>query len=257
MVYASVNTRKQVIPLGLNARKFRSLYLQYLHFHQEYIYFWFIANFVKIFITNQDADLHTLCRWRLSRWCKYPTTSIMVGQEWTFDGTKMWSHDNQIAWRIVAGQLDNNTVHWSRVFLKENVRYSVWTCRDPKISILGTLIGSLKHLNNLHWPNNSLTEIATGKLSDRNDIVDLALLYRSIVTLPLATLLIVISRWYRPTPCHSNAKSSNYHAISSTGPEHGPFCTWQVTVTNVVCRQLTSLWQVASCHLAVDKIPLL
>jgi len=49
----------------------------------------------------------------------------------------------------------------SRVFLKENVRYAVWTCRDQvflilgtrfslipgtRFSILGTRIGSLKHL---------------------------------------------------------------------------------------------------------------
>jgi len=32
-----------------------------------------------------------------------------------------------------------------RVF-KENVSYPVWTCRDRKISILETRIGSLKHL---------------------------------------------------------------------------------------------------------------
>jgi len=39
------------------------------------------------------------------------------------------------------------------VFVEENVRYPVWTCRDPislilgtRFSILGTGIGSLKHL---------------------------------------------------------------------------------------------------------------
>jgi len=53
-------------------------------------------------------------------------------------------------------------IFWlSQVFFKENVRYPVWTCRDPislilgirfslilrtRFSILGTRIGSLKHL---------------------------------------------------------------------------------------------------------------
>ena len=42
-----------------------------------------------------------------------------------------------------------------QVFLKKNVRYPVWTCRDPislnlgtRFSILGTRIRSLKHLKN-------------------------------------------------------------------------------------------------------------
>jgi len=41
----------------------------------------------------------------------------------------------------------------TQVFFKEKVRYPVWTCRDPiylilgtRFEILGTLIGSLKHL---------------------------------------------------------------------------------------------------------------
>ena len=38
------------------------------------------------------------------------------------------------------------TVCFNHVFFKENVRYQVWTCRDPISQILGTRIGSLKHL---------------------------------------------------------------------------------------------------------------
>jgi len=39
--------------------------------------------------------------------------------------------------------------------LKENVRYPVWTCRDPIPLILGTrfsILGSLKHLKKLLYP---------------------------------------------------------------------------------------------------------
>jgi len=36
--------------------------------------------------------------------------------------------------------------HFIQFFFKENVRYPVWTCRDPIALILGTRIRPLKHL---------------------------------------------------------------------------------------------------------------
>jgi len=39
-----------------------------------------------------------------------------------------------------------SNVYHAQAFFKENVRHLVWTCGDPISLILGTRIGSLKHL---------------------------------------------------------------------------------------------------------------